>query len=177
MTFDFSQITEVRLGQCSHSTPEDGMCLMEMVSWFGGEAHSSFPKCASPVLGSLAMFTNDRIANHKKRDRLLKPFVARLVGTASPEHERARAEVILAHAEGFRGKSIYLDRLRYHIGRERFNAFKIGLAASDHFDSSRIGFAKRSIAALEAAIKAGPQGDFAHDPVERYEALKQLVSA
>lgn len=40
MTYDFSQITEVKLAEGAHASANDGLCFMEMAAWFAGEAHS-----------------------------------------------------------------------------------------------------------------------------------------
>jgi hypothetical protein len=91
--FDFSQIDEVRLGRGQHSSPEAGMCFMEMVSWFAGEKHSDQPKCACPVLGAYGIRLNDSMPDDL-RDRLLKPLVPLIAGTADKASEQQRAEFL-----------------------------------------------------------------------------------
>jgi hypothetical protein len=91
--FDFSQIDEVRLGRGQHSSPEAGMCFMEMVSWFAGEKHSDQPKCACPVLGAYGIRLNDSMPDDL-RDRLLKPLVPLIAGTADKASEHRRAEFL-----------------------------------------------------------------------------------
>ena len=44
---DFGPFT---LSSGAHDGPEDGMCVMEMVSFLAGEEWSDTPTCASPVI-------------------------------------------------------------------------------------------------------------------------------
>jgi hypothetical protein len=91
--FDFSQIDEVRLDRGQHSSPEAGMCFMEMVAFFAGEKHSDQPKCACPVLGAYGIRLNDSMPDDV-RDRLLKPLVPLIAGTADKASEQQRAEFL-----------------------------------------------------------------------------------
>lgn len=91
--YDTTLITEVKLSAGAHSSPEEGMCAMEMVAWLEGLPHSDRPECTCPVLGVFARRINDAMPDDK-RDALLKPLLPRLVGTVSVEHQKARAEVL-----------------------------------------------------------------------------------
>jgi hypothetical protein len=93
MTYDFSQITEVKLGSGSHGSANDGLCFMEMAAWFAGEAHSDKPDCACPVLGAYGIRLNDAMPDDL-RDRLLKPLVPQIVGTRDKGSEQRRAEFL-----------------------------------------------------------------------------------
>ena len=102
--FDFSQITEVRLGSGAHESPEQGLCFMEMVAWFAGEKHSDRPECACPVLGSYGIAANDSMPD-EARDRLLKPLVPLIAGTRGTwqdEHNRARFLAMLPYSDQHR---------------------------------------------------------------------------
>ncbi len=91
--FDFSSIEEIKLSRGSHSSPQEGLCILEMVSWFAGEKHSDKPDCACPVLGAYAINLNDRMPDDV-RDRLLKPLVPLISGTRDKASERPRAEFL-----------------------------------------------------------------------------------
>ena len=92
--FDFSSIQEVKLGHGAHKSAAEGMCFMEMVAWFAGEAHSDKPACACIVLGRYGMALNDRMPNDL-RDELLKPLVPMIAGTSGSLDDRiARARFL-----------------------------------------------------------------------------------
>ena len=42
--------TDYTLSYGTHSTPDEGRCAMEWVSYLAGEPHSDDPACVSPVL-------------------------------------------------------------------------------------------------------------------------------
>lgn len=76
----------------NHPGPEEGMCVMEMVSFLAGEEWSDTPECASPLLSEFCMTLNDT-QNQTFRDRL-QTYVPCLIGTVSPEHEAERTEYL-----------------------------------------------------------------------------------
>lgn len=85
-------LDSIHLGRGEHGSRGDGMCAMEAVAYLAGEPHSDYPQCACPVLGSFVRSWNDGLLVDADRDRILKPFVARLVGTrAAPQVEVRRA--------------------------------------------------------------------------------------
>ncbi|HSY50425.1 MAG TPA: hypothetical protein VLC46_16555 [Thermoanaerobaculia bacterium] len=84
-------LNEVSLKQGGHSSPDDGMCVMEAVAYIAGEPHSDHPACASPVITSLAIALNDAMQSDAEREAL-KPVAFRIVGTrASGDVEFTRA--------------------------------------------------------------------------------------
>jgi hypothetical protein len=75
--------------------PNDGFCVMEAVAYIAGEPWTDHPACASPVIAAFMRSWNDSL-NDDDRNRLLKPYVTKLVGTAAtPEIEDARAWMTL----------------------------------------------------------------------------------
>ena len=65
---------------------------MEMVSFLAGEEWSATPECSSPLVSRFCMQLNDSMGQGF-RDRL-QTYVPRLIGTASPRHEKERAEYL-----------------------------------------------------------------------------------
>ena len=86
---DFGPFT---LSKSSHSGPQEGMCVMEMVSFLAGEEWSDNPPCSSPVVARFCQVINDRFGQDV-RDKL-QAYVPRLIGTASPNHDGERAEFL-----------------------------------------------------------------------------------
>jgi hypothetical protein len=85
MTSDYA------LGYGTHSTPDDGMCAMEWVSYLAGEPHSDQPACVSPVLRAFCTTLNDTL-DDEPRQRL-RPYLSRTVGTAGDGLDEARSWV------------------------------------------------------------------------------------
>ena len=84
-------IAGIRLAPGSHRTPESGMCLLEAAAYIAGEPHSDHPDCVCPVLAAFGRSWNDSL-DDEARNRILKPFLPRLVGTRSTaEVQDARA--------------------------------------------------------------------------------------
>src|SRR5690348_11325241 len=82
----------IHLSSGAHESFEAGVCAMEMVAYLAGEPHSDAPECACPVLTSFMVAWNDGLPSDAERDRLLKPFLPRLIGTrATPAVESRRA--------------------------------------------------------------------------------------
>lgn len=72
--------------------PDRGkLCLMSLVSFLAGEAHSDTPRTASPLIREYAVPINDGM-DRPMRQRL-KPFAPRIIGT-SDCHDGERAELL-----------------------------------------------------------------------------------
>lgn len=84
-------LNELSLKSGSHS-PDSKMCVMEAVAYVSGESWTDSPDCVSRVLGAFMRVWNDALPSDADRDRLLKPLIPRLVGTANgAELETRRA--------------------------------------------------------------------------------------
>jgi len=73
--------TEYTLAYGTHTTPNEGRCAMEWVSYLAGEPHSDDPACVSPVLRVYCMTLNDSLEDAPRQ--LLRPYLARTIGTSS----------------------------------------------------------------------------------------------
>lgn len=81
----------VKLVRGKHSSPEDGVCVMELASMLAGEEFTDRPSAVSPVIGSFLRAYNDRVDDRWRQD--LYPYAAKVVGTRRTieiEHERAQ---------------------------------------------------------------------------------------
>ena len=74
----------------NHSSPDEGLCAMEMVAFIERLPHSDRPKCVCPVIGEFVRGVND-LLDFDDRQALM-PILWRLPGTVSVAHELARAE-------------------------------------------------------------------------------------
>ena len=73
----------LHIGHGSHPDRSNGLCVMEVVAWYVGEAHSDAPACTSPVLAAYARGLNDAMPDDATRDEYLKPLIIPLVGTTA----------------------------------------------------------------------------------------------
>jgi hypothetical protein len=80
--------TRIRLVPGKHSSPREGVCVVELASLIGGEDFSDRPRCVCPVIGAFLRGWNDR-ASHAERQRLA-PYAGRIVG--SPRNRQVTRE-------------------------------------------------------------------------------------
>ena len=88
----------ITLKHGSHTTREEGVCLLEAVAWVAGEPHSDRPACACPIMAAIGRRLNDRISrdDDATRTALLRPAVLILVGSkATRDVERRRMYLAL----------------------------------------------------------------------------------
>jgi hypothetical protein len=91
----------VRLCRGKHSSPAQGVCVMELASMLAEEPFSDRPACTDPVIGGLLRAYNDSVDRERRQD--LYAVAALVVGTAGgADLERARAAHCVAFAEAHR---------------------------------------------------------------------------
>jgi hypothetical protein len=73
-------IEAVVLKSGAHSSPEDGACLLEVVSLFAGENFGDSPACVDPILAQFGRAWNDGMRSDAERAQL-KQYITRLPGT------------------------------------------------------------------------------------------------
>ncbi len=111
----------VRLSRGKHSSPAQGVCVMELASMLGGETFSDRPACVDPVIGGLLRAYNDSVDGDRRQD--LYRLAAEVVGSASTtDVERARAARCLSFANAHRTRSRWGRRrpptLAAHLGSD-----------------------------------------------------------
>ena len=79
--FTEEQIAALTLKSGKHSSPEEGHCLLEVVSLFAGEPFSDNPMCVDPVLAEFGRTWNDDMRSDDERAQL-KRYIPMLPGTA-----------------------------------------------------------------------------------------------
>lgn len=81
-----------RLRRGRHSSPEEGVCVMELASMLAGEPFSDYPLSVCPVIAAFLRAYNDRLGDRWRQ--ALYPYAAKSVGTRSTiAVERRRAEM------------------------------------------------------------------------------------
>jgi hypothetical protein len=83
-----------RLSQGKHSSPEEGVCVMELASMIAGEPFSDRPASVCPVIGSFLRAYNDSVCRARRQD--LYAYASKVVGSRDAQVEKARAECLAA---------------------------------------------------------------------------------
>ncbi len=109
MTINFNELSIFELRAGKHGKVEDGVCAMEAVAWLEGLPHSDAPECTCPVIAAFVRTINDRMLSEARQG--LVPYLPRLVGTVSPEHELERATYLAWH-----GITVILPPLLQDVG-------------------------------------------------------------
>ena len=88
---DVIDLETITLKSGKHDAWESGACLLEAVAYVAGEPFSDHPECVCPVLGAFGRAWNDALGE-EARNRILKPFIPKLIGTRStPDVQDRRA--------------------------------------------------------------------------------------
>jgi len=137
--------TPVRLASGSHSSPREGVCVVELASVIAEEEFSDRPSCVCPVIGAFLRGWNDR-APHAERQRL-GPYAARIVGSrGSRRVTRERREICLAWAGADPGHGV-ARRLWSGVSMRLRIAVFCGLGATVRPDEGAGDYAARITAA------------------------------
>lgn len=105
----------MRIARGRHASPDEGACVLELVSMLAGERFSDRPRCVDPVLAAFLRSFNDRLG-YAERQRLVA-YAPRLVGTRAG---RARRRERLAMCLAFTG-------LRSHLHARARISLLVGL--------------------------------------------------
>jgi hypothetical protein len=140
----------IRLAPGRHSTPVEGVCVVELSSVIAGEEFSDRPDCVCPVIGAYLRSWNDRAA-HAERQRLL-PYAVPIVGSrGTKKATRVRRDICLerAGADLRRGPvARSMSRLGIRVRIALFcglgTALRLNEGAGDY--AARVMFARRDTA-------------------------------
>jgi hypothetical protein len=83
------KLDTITLKAGAHDNPDDGGCLLEIVSLFAGERWSDRPGCVCPTLAAFGRSWNDGMRSDDERAQL-KPYIPVLVGTAGTDEDASR---------------------------------------------------------------------------------------
>jgi hypothetical protein len=156
----------VRLTAGAHSSPQEGVCVVELASIIARESFSDRPRCVCPVIGAFLRGLNDR-APHAERQRL-GPYAARIVGSRSTRRvTRERRDLCLEWSgaglgPGPVGRILSRARMRLRIGVfcGLPAALQLSEGAGDY--ASRVAVARGDIESafelLDALLALGAEG-------------------
>jgi hypothetical protein len=74
------ELAAITLHHGGHQSPEEGHCLLEVVSMFAGESFGDSPQCVDPILATFGRSWNDGMRSDAER-ATLKQYIVRLPGT------------------------------------------------------------------------------------------------
>jgi hypothetical protein len=118
----------VRLTEGGHSSPREGVCVVELASLIAEEEFSDRPHCVCPVIGAFLRGWNDR-APYAERQRL-GPYAARIVGSRGDRRiTRERRDICLQWAGADLGHGV-VRRLWSRAGTRVRIAIFCGLDAA-----------------------------------------------
>lgn len=90
MKLTIEDLETLTIHRGGHESPEEGHCLLEIVSMFAGEQFSDSPKCVDPILAQFGRSWNDGMRSDEERAQL-KIYITRLPGTnKGPELSQKR---------------------------------------------------------------------------------------
>lgn len=112
------------LARGRHASPEEGLCLLELVAFLQGQEHTDRPAGVSPAIASAIRFVNDRTQD-AARQQLLR-FVDQLPDT-DDEHEQERIETFACVAVLIVGMALGANGYHRHA-RAIVNAKSYGRA-------------------------------------------------
>jgi len=83
------RLSEVMAWSLKHgkhnANTEGNACVMEAVAYVAGRPWSDTPPCVSPVLGAFMRSWNDALPTDADRNRLLRPFIPKLINTGAAD--------------------------------------------------------------------------------------------
>ena len=111
----FEELSRFELKRGNHDRPEDGLCVLEAVAWFEGEAHSDHPKCVCPVLAHFSRSFNDRLDERRQE---LVPYIPHLANSvARPEIVLSRLGLLADEFGALGGTADFARRLEARFAR------------------------------------------------------------
>jgi hypothetical protein len=145
-------IESLHLAPGSHSSPREGVCVVELASLMAGEKFSDHPRCVCDVIAAFLRSLNDRVG-HSDRQRL-RPYAGRVVGSrAARQITRQRRDLCLAAA----GARLEAGPIRRLLGRLAMRArifVVIGLRPAVRLNRGAGEYAARVVFARNGAEEA-----------------------
>jgi hypothetical protein len=78
-TINLNNLERITLDAGAHNAPEDGHCLLEVVSMMSGEPFSDSPACCCPTLAAFGRRWNDDLPDTERQQ--LKQYIPQLLGS------------------------------------------------------------------------------------------------
>jgi hypothetical protein len=144
----------LHLGPGSHSSPQEGVCVVELASVLAGEKFSDRPRCVCSVIAAYLRALNDR-ASHAERQQL-RPFAVLVVGSSADRRITRRRRELCLSAAGARLDDGWLSRVAGRLGMRVRILAVLGPARALWLDEGAGEYAARAVFArngFETAIE------------------------
>jgi hypothetical protein len=96
MSIDINALWPYELRKGNSTSPENGACFMDAVSWFSRGELGDHPPCACPTLTAYIITGQDSMP-HRTRQQL-KRFIFRVIGSRDSKAESARRHYLIRAA-------------------------------------------------------------------------------
>ncbi|MEM7170746.1 MAG: hypothetical protein AAF530_11290, partial [Pseudomonadota bacterium] len=111
----FEDVVHFELKQGNHRDPSEGLCVLEAVAWFEGEAHSDHPRCVCPAVAHYCRSLNDHLDEDRQR---LIAYIPRLVNTMDSRMVFAdRFELLVESFRAAGGGRLIAERARRRFAK------------------------------------------------------------
>ena len=162
----------VKLARGKHTSPRDGVCVMELASMLSGEGFSDRPYCVSPAIGGFLRAYNDFIDDRLRQDLLR--LASEVVGTrGTPEIEQMRVRRVIQWGQSLRRPHPWSKLAAYtHTFRARgddLNPDEAAAFAVRGIGRKRTRAHPEALALVDELIACGqPDETSAHQTVEQW---------
>lgn len=162
------------LSRGNHYNPQQGACVMEMVSYVAGEDWSDTPECTNTELAFLAQKVNDFVSDDNRNAIAL--MVPRFIGTSKLKNSSFNRDV--AHAISMSGEFTQF--------KNWFGATELLLTIKNHFNTeidtnkrlTNEEYDQKAIRILEIALdvadKLLERGEYAVTTEEAFAKMAEL---
>jgi hypothetical protein len=75
--------------------PDSTFCVMEAAAYVAGEEWSDHPRGVPRTIATVLRYWNDRLGTDADRDRLLKPFIPRIIDLRSDKATETRRAIMV----------------------------------------------------------------------------------
>ncbi len=110
------------LSHGNHHKPEQGACVMEMVSFLAGEEFSDKPKCVAYKLRVEAISINDLVSDDNRNKIAL--MIPRFMGTSSLDGQKFADDYY-----------VYADTFKEEHGLDAYHSVSVGIRNRFHNDT------------------------------------------
>jgi hypothetical protein len=90
----------LHLGPGSHSSPKEGVCVVELASLVAGERFSDRPRCVCRLIAAYLRALNDRVSHHERQK--LRPFSVLVLDSRANRRITRRRRDLCLRAAGAR---------------------------------------------------------------------------
>lgn len=146
-----------RLAKGHSKDPATGACVNAAIAWIEHGMHTDHPPCVAPIITQFTIGPNDAM-DDKTRQRFV-PFMARMAGSYSPEHDNARRRImVLAATRVF--LPLAMEAAKFDDEAAKLRALPDYASNSDLANAANAAFAAAEAAADAVAANAAANASY-----------------